>query len=126
MLKITYKGGNSHLSNIDNSTLKIIIDALEDKKAEEIKVIDISEISTIADYFVITNGTNRSQIQALSDSVEEKLAASGIHPKNIEGYNTANWILLDYNDILVHIFDKESRGFYDLERMWRDGKNIEI
>jgi ribosome-associated protein len=113
------------LSN-NNSTLKIIVDALEDKKAEDIKVIDISEISTIADYFVIANGTNRSQIQALSDNVEEKLAANDVHPKNVEGYNTANWILLDYHDILVHIFDKESRGFYDLERMWRDGKNVDV
>jgi ribosome-associated protein len=113
------------LSNT-NSTLKIIVDALEDKKAEDIKIIDISEVSTIADYFVITNGTNKSQIQALSDNVGEKLAASGIQPKNIEGYNTANWILMDYHDILVHIFDKESRGFYDLERIWRDGKNIDI
>jgi ribosome-associated protein len=106
--------------------LKIIVDALEDKKAEDIKIIDISEVSTIADYFVITNGTNKSQIQALSDNVGEKLAASGIQPKNVEGYNTANWILMDYHDILVHIFDKESRGFYDLERIWRDGKNIDI
>ena len=111
------------MNNI-NDTLKIIINALEDKKAEDIQIIDISEISTIADYFVITDGANRSQIQALSDNVEEKLAVSGIRPKNIEGYNTANWILLDYSDILVHIFDKESRGFYDLERMWRDGKTI--
>lgn len=108
-----------------NVILKTIIDALEDKKAEDIQLIDISGISTIADYFVITNGANRSQIQALSDSVEEKLSASEIRPKNIEGYNSANWILLDYNDIIVHIFDKESRGFYDLERMWRDGKAVD-
>jgi ribosome-associated protein len=114
------------LINTDNSTLKTIIEALEDKKAEDIKVIDISGISSVADYFVITNGTNKSQIQALADSVEEKLAATSVHPKNIEGYNGANWILMDYSDILVHIFDSESRGFYDLERMWRDGKNIEV
>lgn len=113
------------MSNM-NDTLKIIVNALEDKKAEDIQLIDISEISTIADYFVITDGANRSQIQALSDNVEEKLAAGGIRPKNIEGYNTANWILLDYNDILVHIFDKENRGFYDLERMWRDGRTVDI
>ena len=100
--------------------------ALEDKKAENIKLIDISEISTVADYFIITNGSNRSQIQALSDNVQEKLAVNGIHPKNIEGYNTANWILLDYSDILIHIFDKESRGFYDLERIWRDGIFVDI
>lgn len=109
-----------------NTTLKTIVEALENKKAEELRLIDISEVSTIADYFVITNGTNMSQIQALADTVEEKLATNGIHPRNVEGYNTANWILMDYNDILVHIFDKESRGFYDLERIWRDGKAIDI
>ena len=113
-------------SNELKNTLKLIIDALEDKKAEDIRIIDISEISVIADYFVITNGSNRSQIQALSDNVEEKLAAGKIFPKNIEGYNTANWILMDYHNILVHIFDTESRNFYDLEHMWRDGKNVEI
>ena len=108
-----------------NDILKTIIDALEDKKAENIQIIDISEVSTIADYFIITNGTNTSQLQSLSDHVEEKLSKNGIRPKNIEGYNTANWILMDYSDILVHIFDKESRGFYDLERIWRDGKAID-
>ena len=109
-----------------NNTLKTMIDALDEKKAENIQLIDISEVSTIADYFIITNGTNTSQIQALSDHVEEKLSKNGIRPKSIEGYNTANWILMDYSDILVHIFDQESRGFYDLERIWRDGKVIDV
>lgn len=112
--------------NTINTILQTIVNALEDKKSEDIQLIDISEVSTIADYFVITNGSNMSQIQALADNVEEKLAMNGIHPKSVEGYNTANWILMDYNDILVHIFDKESRGFYDLERMWRDGKVVDI
>lgn len=106
--------------------MKTIVNALEDKKAEDIRLIDISEISTIADHFVITNGTNKSQIQALSDNIEEKLGKAGIHPKNIEGYDAADWILMDYADILVHIFDKESRGFYDLEHLWRDGKPVDI
>ena len=109
-----------------NNTLKTMIDALDEKKAENIQLIDISEVSTIADYFIITNGTNTSQIQALSDHVEEMLSKNGIRPKSIEGYNTANWILMDYSDILVHIFDQESRGFYDLERIWRDGKVIDV
>lgn len=112
--------------NTINITLKTIVNALEDKKAEEIQLIDISEVSTIADYFVITNGTNMSQIQALADHVQENLAMNGIHPRSVEGYNTANWILMDYNDILVHVFDKESRGFYDLERIWRDGNVVDI
>lgn len=106
--------------------VKIIVSALEDKKAEDIRIIDISEISVLADFFVITNGTNKNQVQALADNVEEKLANDGIYPKNIEGYNSANWILFDYNDVLVHIFDKENREYYDLERMWRDGKIVEI
>lgn len=113
------------MNNPIDTTLKTIVDALEDKKAEALHLIDISGVSTIADYFVITNGTNTSQIQALADNVEEKLARNGIHSRSVEGYNTANWILMDYNDILVHIFDKESRGFYDLERMWRDGKVVD-
>ncbi|MDE7476738.1 MAG: ribosome silencing factor [Lachnospiraceae bacterium] len=114
------------MSNNINDALKSVIDALEDKKAEDIQLIDISEISTVADYFVITNGANSSQIQALSDNVEEKLAIQEIYPRSVEGYHAANWILMDYNDFIVHIFDKESRGFYDLERMWRDGKVIDI
>lgn len=104
---------------------KLAIAALEDKKAEDIKVIDISEVSVIADYFIIANGTNHSQIQALSDNVEEKLGQAGVPLRQIEGYNNANWILLDFHDVIIHIFDKENRLFYDLERIWRDGKLIE-
>lgn len=105
-------------------TVKLIIDALEDKKAENIQIIDISEVSSVADYFIITNGTNKSQVQALADNVGEKLDREGIHVKQVEGYSNANWILLDYTDIVIHVFDRESRGFYDLERIWRDGKLI--
>ena len=102
------------------------IQALEEKKAEDIQIIDISEISAIADYFIIANGTNRSQIQALADSVEEKLGRAGVQFKQMEGYDTANWILMDFLDIVVHIFDKDNRAFYDLERIWRDGKQIPL
>lgn len=105
---------------------KLATQALEDKKAEDISVIDISEVSVIADYFIIAGGSNRSQIQALSDSVEEKLGRAGCPVKQIEGYDTANWVLLDFGDIIVHVFDKENRLLYDLERIWRDGKQIEI
>ncbi len=105
---------------------KLAISALEDKKAEDLKIIDISEVSVIADLFLIAGGSNRSQIQALCDSVEEKLGRAGYMVKQIEGYNTANWILLDFGDIIVHIFDKENRLLYDLERIWRDGKEITV
>ena len=100
---------------------KLAISALEDKKAEDIKVIDISGVSVIADYFIIANGTNRSQIQALSDHVEETLGRAEVPLRQVEGYDNANWVLLDFHDVIIHIFDKENRLFYDLERIWRDG-----
>lgn len=104
---------------------KMAIEALEDKKAEDIKIIDISEVSVLADYFIIAGGNNHSQIQALCNNVEEKLGRAGHPVKQIEGYETANWILMDFGDIIIHIFDKENRLLYDLERIWRDGKVIE-
>lgn len=104
---------------------KLAIQALEDKKAEDIQIIDISEVSVIADYFIIANGSNRSQIQALSDNVEETLGRAGYELKQIEGYQGANWVLLDFHDVIIHIFDRDNRLFYDLERIWRDGKMIE-
>ena len=108
-----------------NEIAKLAIAALEDKKAEDIKVIDISEVSVIADYFIIANGTNRSQIQTLSDHVEETLGRAGVPLRQSEGYENANWVLLDFHDVIIHIFDKDNRLFYDLERIWRDGKMIE-
>lgn len=105
---------------------RLAIQALEDKKAEDIQIIDISEVSVLGDYFIIANGSNRSQIQALADSVEETLGRAGYELRQVEGYQTANWILLDFQDIIVHVFDKENRLFYDLERIWRDGKKVEI
>lgn len=102
------------------------VDALEDKKAQELQIIDISEVSPIADYFVIASGTNRNQVQALADNVEERLDTLGYDRRPIEGYDNANWILLDYSDVIIHIFDKESRAYYDLERIWRDGKNVAL
>lgn len=104
---------------------RLAIEALEDKKAEDIRIIDISEVSVLADYFLIASGNNRNQIQALTDSVEEILGRAGFAPKQIEGYNTANWILMDYGDLIVHIFDRENRLFYDLERIWCDGRKID-
>ena len=104
---------------------KLAIDALEDKKAEDIKIIDISEVSVLADYFIIAGGNNHSQIQALCNNVEEKLGRAGHPVKQVEGYDTANWILMDFGDVIIHIFDKENRLLYDLERIWRDGKLID-
>lgn len=112
--------------NRSKEMTRLAISALEDKKAEDISIIDISEVSVLADYFLIASGSNRSQIQALTDNVEEKLRRAGYAKKQIEGYDTANWILMDYGDIIVHIFDRENRLFYDLERIWRDGKRVDL
>lgn len=101
---------------------KLAYKALDDKKGEDIKVIDISQISVLADYFIIANGTNANQVNALVDSVEEELSKAGYDVKQREGYGLGNWVLLDFGDIIVHVFDKENRLFYDLERIWGDGK----
>lgn len=106
--------------------VKIATKALEEKKAEDIRVIDIREISTIADFFVIANGTNQNQLQAMRDAVDEELYKAGYHTKQVEGNQNSSWVLMDYNDIIVHIFSKEDRLFYDLERMWTDGKTVAL
>jgi len=103
---------------------RIAVQALEDKKAEDLTILDISGVSVIADYFIIASGNNRNQVQAMADNAEEALGRAGYEPKQIEGYQSANWILMDYKDIILHIFSEEDRSFYDLERIWRDGKQI--
>ena len=105
---------------------QLAIAALEDKKAEDITLIDIAKVSVLADYFLIANGNNRNQVQAMADNVDEQLTKAGYSLKSMEGYPTGNWILMDYQDIIVHIFDEENRLFYDLERIWRDGKVLEM
>ena len=105
---------------------KLAYKALDDKKGEDIKVIDISEISILADYFIIANGTNDSQVRALVESVEEELDKAGFEVKQREGYGLGSWVLLDFGSIIVHVFDKENRLFYDLERIWRDGKYVDV
>ncbi len=101
--------------------VKLAINALEDKKGEDVRVIDIHEVSVLADYFLIASGTNANQVQAMADNVEEELGKAGHVCRQIEGYQSGNWILMDYGDIIVHVFCKEDRLFYDLERIWRDG-----
>ena len=104
---------------------KIAVAALEEKKAKDIKILDISGVSVLADYFIIASGSNRNQVQAMADEAQEKLYKAGYEAKQVEGYQTANLILMDYQDIIVHIFDEENRLFYDLERIWRDGSLVE-
>ena len=99
-------------------------DALTEKKGQEIVVIHISEISSIADYFVIAHGNNVRQVQAMADEVEMKMKEAGFVPGHIEGYQNANWILMDYKDTAIHIFSAEDRAFYDLERIWQEGRTL--
>ena len=105
---------------------KLACYAIDDKRALKIKVINIENLSTLADYFIIASGTNHNQVQAMADNVDETLGRAGYEPKQIEGYQNANWILMDYRDIVIHIFDEENRLFYDLERIWRDGTVVEV
>ncbi len=100
---------------------KLACEALAEKKADNIKVIDIKDISVMADYFVLADGENQNQLQAMQDAVDEALYKAGIQVKQVEGNSHSTWILMDYRDIIVHIFSKEDRLFYDLERIWRDG-----
>ena len=105
---------------------QIACKAIDDKKGQDIKVIDIHNVSVIADYFVIASGTNSNQVQAIVDNVEEQLGRAGFEAKQIEGNRNSSWILVDYGDVIVHVFDEENRLFYDLERIWRDGKVLEM
>ena len=105
---------------------QIACKAIDDKKGQDNKVIDIHNVSVIADYFVIASGTNSNQVQAIVDNVEEQLGRAGFEAKQIEGNRNSSWILMDYGDVIVHVFDEENRLFYDLERIWRDGKVLEM
>ncbi|MDO4474207.1 MAG: ribosome silencing factor [Eubacteriales bacterium] len=102
----------------------IAYDALDEKKGLNISIIDISDVSPIADYFIIATGSSNSQVSALVDNVEEKMHTAGYELKQREGGNNCPWVLLDYTDVIVHVFDKENRSFYNLEHIWHDGKEV--
>lgn len=98
---------------------------LDEKKAENISVIKIDDISSLADYFVIANGRGSTHVRSLSDELEEKLKQQGVTPARIEGYRSDNWVLMDYESVVVHVFTQEGRDFYDLDRLWADGQRVE-
>lgn len=99
--------------------------ALDEKKATDIQVIDIHEVSVLADYFIISTASNPNQVQAMVDHVEETLEKAGHRIRHVEGDRGSSWILMDFGDVIVHIFDEENRLFYDLERIWRDGRAVD-
>ena len=104
---------------------KIAYDALDEKLGQDIEIIKIDEISVIADYLIIASGNNVNQMNAMIDLVEEKLGRAGYTEHRVEGNKNSTWILLDYGDVIIHVFSKEDRLFYDLERIWRDGVKVE-
>lgn len=103
-----------------------IVEILNSKKAKDITAIEIRELTTIGDYFVIASGGSNAQVKALSDAVEEGLSALGFEPRKIEGYQSAMWIVLDYYDVIVHIFYEKTREFYALERLWADAPKVAL
>lgn len=110
--------------NESKKMVQLAYKALDDKLGEDIRIIDISGISVLADYFIIAHGNNPNQVRAMIDFTEEKLNKAGYPTKNIEGNHKGTWVLLDFHDIIVHVFDKDNRSLYDLERLWSEGKVI--
>ena len=100
--------------------------AAESKKATDVRVLDLTGITSFTDYFVLCTGSNPKQIQAIADEIGLRLKDRGELPHSLEGYNQAEWILADYGDFLVHVFSEKSRSYYDLERLWRNAKNVPI
>lgn len=108
-----------------NKIIDIAANTLNDKKALDISAIHIGELTVIAEYFILATATSNTHVKALADAVEEKLKKEGIMPDHIEGKATG-WILMDYNGVVIHIFSRETREFYDLDRMWDDGEKIDL
>ena len=121
-------GVNDNLGTIkdDSQLVKIINDAIADKKGINTKILDISRISSIADYFIITSGSNENQIRAIADSIDNAMNREKRDIKSREGFKNAGWVLMDYGNIVVHIFSGDDREFYDLERIWSDGISVEV
>lgn len=107
-------------------TAKMAVKSLDSKKGLDIKLIKIRDISSIADYFVIATGSSNTHVKSLADDVEYQLDKAGISVSHIEGYRSDSWILLDYVDVIVHVFSEEARKYYSLERLWEDGEEIDI
>src|SRR5215204_4387485 len=107
--------------------LQLAIRCADEKKAVNMSALDLREIASFTEFFFIASGTNQRQVQAIADEINEQLKKQlRRRPVRVEGYNTAEWLLLDYGDFVIHLFDKDAREFYDLERLWRDARRVEI
>jgi ribosome-associated protein len=107
-------------------SVKIALLALDSKKADDIKLLRVDKQTTLADYFIIAGGSSVTQTRALADEAEEKLKEAGFLPKNIQADTGHLWVILDYYDFLIHVFHKDTREFYSLERLWRDAEDVDI
>ena len=108
------------------SQLQLCYNALLDKQAEEVLILDLRGVTNIADFFVICHGTSTRQVQAISDNVEKAFRKSGTKHFHVEGREKGDWVLMDFSDMVIHIFHKTTRGLYSLERLWSDAKKVEV
>ena len=106
--------------------VKVAVTAAEEKKAIDLVVLKLVELTTFADYFMICSGNSSRQVQAIADEIEDQLKQHKVRPLNIEGYNNAEWVLMDYGSVIIHVFSEKARQFYDLERLWRDAEKVEV
>ena len=106
--------------------VKLVVKTLDDKKADKIEVIKVRDLTIISDYFVIASANNATHVKSLIDDIEFELKKQGRSPQGIDGYRNANWIILDYVDVLVHVFYEETRDFYKLEKLWENGEKIDV
>jgi ribosome-associated protein len=109
-----------------DARIESALHAASDKKARDLVVLDLRPVATFTDYFLIASGTNARQVQAIADEITERLKREGTRAERIEGYKTAEWVLVDYGDFIVHIFEDKARRFYDLERLWREGVRVPL
>jgi ribosome-associated protein len=123
-------GSRTEATSVDiadfDERIRRTLNAAWEKKGLDLTVLDLRGIASFTDWFVIATGTNRRQVQAISDEVVEQLKRSGTRAARVEGYQTAEWILVDYGDFVVHVFDEKARRFYDLERLWREARRVDV
>jgi ribosome-associated protein len=125
-VKIVIPDTRTSYDELDDD-LKLAIHCASEKKAADMVALDLREIASFTEFFVLASGANQRQVQAISDEISEQLKKQfGRRPVRIEGYNSAEWILLDYGDFVIHLFDKDAREFYDLERLWRDARRVDL
>lgn len=121
---MTFKKERGFMETVE-SILAKIYDAIDDKIGQDIVILNIGKVSSLCDYFVIATGSSSRQVKAIADSVEDEMTNIDIEPRGKEGITSQSWVLLDYGDIMVHIFDEENRGFYNLEKLWKDAPYVE-